>query len=119
MRIGIIVNDLLTEQADYATTELAMAASNRGHEVWYIDVAAFSLRPDDHTYAHAHAVPANRHRSTRVFLNDIREHAATGSTEIDLHELDVLMPRNDPSLDALSRPWARYAAINFSRLAGK
>ena len=117
MRMGIIVNDLFTEMAGYATTELAMAAVNRGHEVWYIDVAAFALRPDDHTYAHAYAVPPKRHRSAKAFLKDVREHARQGRTEIDLHELDVLMPRNDPSEDALTRPWARNAAINFSRLA--
>ncbi len=117
MRMGIIVNDLFTEEDDYTTTALAMAAVNRGHEVWYIDVDAFALRPDDHTYAHAWAVPDTRHRSGHAFLEDVRKHAQDGRTEIDLHALDVLMPRNDPSLDALSRPWARAAAINFSRLA--
>ncbi len=117
MRIGIIVNDLFSENAGYATTHLAMAATNMGHEVWYIDVAAFALRPDDHTYAHAHRVPARRHRSGQAFLNDVWKQARNNSTEIDLHELDVLLPRNDPSVDALSRPWARNAAINFSRLA--
>jgi glutathione synthase len=117
MRIGIIVNDLFTEMDDYTTTHLAMAAINRGHDVWYIDVAAFALRPDDHTYAHAYAVPGNRHRTGKAFLKDVWEHARRNRREIDLHELNVLMPRNDPSLDAVTRPWARMAAINFSQLA--
>ena len=118
MRIGIIVNDLFTEYDDYATTAIAMAAVNLGHELWYIDVDAFALRPDDHTYAHAWPVPPGRHRSRHAFLKAVREAArAGGRTEIDLHGLDVLMPRNDPSQDALTRPWARTAAIHFSRLA--
>jgi glutathione synthase len=117
MRIGIIVNDLFTEKVDYTTTQLAMAAVNRGHQVWYIDVDAFALRPDDHTWAHAWAVPETRHRSPRAFLKAVWGQAEQNRSEIDLHELDVLMPRNDPSLDAISRPWARMAAINFSRLA--
>ncbi len=117
MRIGIIVNSLFTEKASYTTTSLAMTAANLGHEVWYIDVDAFALRPDDHSWAHAWPVPAERHRKPATFLAAMWRQAPGTRREIDLHALDVLMPRNDPSQDAISRPWARTAAINFTRLA--
>ncbi len=116
MKMGIIVNNLYSEQAEYTTTLIAMEAVNRGHEVWYINVDGFALRPDDHTYAHACVVPPHRHRSVRKFLGDVQAAVEQNTREIDLHELDVLLPRNDPSLDALSRPWAWMAAINFGRL---
>jgi len=118
MRIGIIINNLFTEEVDYTTTHIAMAAVNRGHDVWYIDVDAFAIHPDDYTWAHAWRVPARRHRSTAVFYRELTERARQGRREpLALYELDILLPRNDPSLDAIARPWARMAAIHFSRLA--
>lgn len=116
MRIGFVVNDLKTEESDFTTTQLAMTAANHGHEIWYINVGDFALRPDDHTWAHARTLPPERHRSYEVFLQRIRSNAAL-CQEIDLQDLDVLMLRNDPSQDILKRPWARMASINFGRLA--
>jgi glutathione synthase len=117
MRIGMIVNDITTEAADYTTTRIAMKAVNRGHSVWYISVGDFALRPDDRVYAHAVAVPQVRHRSPEKFLELLGSACLQNKSEIDLNDLDVLMPRNDPSQDAVIRPWARLAAINFARLA--
>ncbi|RMG27533.1 MAG: glutathione synthase [Gammaproteobacteria bacterium] len=114
MRIGIIVNALRTEKAGYTTTRLAMLAARRGHEVFYIDLDAFALRPDDHVYAHAWPVPPRRRRSTRLFLAEMQ--SLEKRVEIDLHTLDVLLPRSDPSAEIHRRPWARMAAIHFSRL---
>jgi glutathione synthase len=39
------------------------------------------------------------------------------SERICVDDLDVLMLRNDPSVDAISRPWASTAGILFGRLA--
>lgn len=117
MHIGIIVNDLFTEKAGYTTTQLAMTAVNLGHEVSYIDVSAFALRPDDHVWAHVWTVPAKRHKKRRLFLEGVWEFGPNNRKEMDLREFDVVLLRNDPSLDALSRPWAQTAAINFTRLA--
>lgn len=117
MRIGIIVNDLFEERFGYTTTQLAMVAVRHGHEVWYIDVGDLVLRPDDHVYAHAVKVPPRAHRKRRAFLEGVWDTARQGREEIAVAELDVLLPRNDPSLDVFSRPWARAAAIDFGRLA--
>ncbi len=117
MRIGIIVNDVFTEKPGYTTTELARVAVNRGHAVYYMDVGNMVLRPDAHVYAHAVPVPARSHRKRSAFLDEVWAKAREGREEIGLHTLDVLLPRNDPSLDLFARPWARAAAIDFGRLA--
>lgn len=117
MHIGIIVNDIFTEKAGYTTTRLAMVAARRGHRVWYIDVGALVLRPDDHVYAHAVPVPETPHRKRGAFLAEVWQVAREERQEIGLHQLDVLLPRNDPAEDLLGRPWAREASIDFGRLA--
>ena len=117
MRIGIVVNDIGWEYPGYTTTRMAMTAINMGHQVWYFSVGDFSLQPNDHTFAHAYAVPAVRRRSPARFLNDLRNHRETNKVVLDLQDLDVLLLRNDPSADAIKRPWARLAAINFANLA--
>jgi glutathione synthase len=119
MRIGIVVNDIKWEYPGYTTTRLAMTAVNMGHQVWYFSVGDFSLQPNDHTFAHAYAVPANRRRSSVKFLEDLRDNGAARKAVLDLQDLDVLLLRNDPSADAIRRPWARLAAINFANLAVK
>jgi len=117
MRIGFIVNDLFTEKVGYTTTQLAMVAARQGHEVWYIDVADLVSRPDDRLYAHAVRVPEDGHRKREVFLQKLWQAARAGREEIGLRRLDVLLPRNDPAQDALRRPWARAASVDFGRLA--
>ena len=117
MRIGIIVNDIFEERFGYTTTQLAMVAVRHDHEVWYLDVGDMALRPDDHVHAHAVRVPQRAHRKRRPFLEEVWEKARNHREEIALRELDVLLPRNDPSLDVFTRPWARTAAIDFGRLA--
>ena len=117
MRIGIITNDVFDEKFGYTTTQLAMAAVRHGHEVWYIDVGDLASRPDDHLYAHAVPVPRRAHRKRRLFLEEIWEIARQGRETISLKDLDVLLPRNDPSLDVFARPWAHTVSIDFGRLA--
>lgn len=115
MRIAFVVNDIQTEVADFTTTQLALAAVNRGHDVFYINVGDFALHLDNHTYAHAIVPSKNHHRSPQVFLKEMQKQTAREKISVD--ELNVLMIRNDPSLDAIARPWARMAAINFGRFA--
>lgn len=115
MRIAFVVNDIKTEYTDYTTTHLALTAVNQGHDVFYINVGDFMLSPDDHSHAHAIVVPENHHRSTSVFLQELQK--ITTKEKISVEELDVLMLRNDPAQDAITRPWARRAAINFGRFA--
>ncbi len=116
MKLGIVVNRIETELADYTTTHLAMAATNLGHDVWYMGVADFAYDPDENAHARARCVPSRRYRSTRAYLARLRG-AEADARRITLDELDLLLLRNDPAEDAVKRPWARLAGINFSRLA--
>jgi glutathione synthase len=113
MRIAFVINDIHTELADYTTTHLALTAVNQGHEVYYINVGDFMLSPNDHPFAHAIAIPKNHHRSATVFLKQLQN--IPSKEKINVDELDVLNLRNDPAQDAISRPWARRAAIDFGR----
>ena len=38
MKLGLVVNDVITEKPEYSTTRLALAAQKRGHEVWLMGV---------------------------------------------------------------------------------
>ena len=116
MKNGMVVNDILTEETDYTTTHLAMAATNLGHEVWYMGVGDLALDPDDKCYARARRVTEKKYRVGGSYLDALQEKHAH-CRRICLDELDVLLLRNDPADDVNSRPWARLAGINFGRLA--
>ncbi len=114
MKIGMIVDDIRGEQEDYTSTHLAMAALSRGHEVWVMGVGDLALDPDERIHARARAAPRKKYRSPRSYLRDLRG----GKSEvrrITVHHLDVLLLRNDPADDAVSRPWAVSAGIQFGR----
>ena len=115
MHIAFVVNDIQNERAGFTTTHLAMNAVNQGHVVYYLDVGGFSIDPDNHTCAHGVSVSKDHHRSSTVFLRELKSRSITRKIAVD--ELDVLMLRNDPVTDAVARPWARRAAIDFGRFA--
>ena len=47
MRIGLVVNDIKTEESGYTTTRLGMAGANLGHEMWVLGVGDLAYDPDD------------------------------------------------------------------------
>lgn len=116
MKLGMVVNDISTELEDYTTTHLAMAATNLGHQVWYMNLGDFSYDPDENVHAKAYSVPMRTYRSSMVYLNLLRSKEVI-KKRITLDDLDVLLLRNDPAEDVIERPWARLAGINFGRMA--
>ena len=106
MRIGFAVNRIETEATDYTTTHLAMAATNRGHEVWYIGMGDFAYDPDERVHAWALSVPRTRYRSVAVYLKELQGGEAIRQ-RINVADLEVLLLRNDPAEDVTERPWAR------------
>jgi glutathione synthase len=115
MRIGFVVNDVDTEQPEFTTTRLAMAAIDRGHEAWLLGVGDFSHDPDGCVAAQARTA-AGRHREGAAFLADLQGEDGT-TARLDVDELDVLMMRNDPSEDVVDRPWAATSGVLFGQLA--
>lgn len=116
MKLGLVVNDLATEQETYTTIRLGLSALELGHEVWVIGVGDFAYGPDDSVYAWAHAAPAKRYRTPASYLAALQGDTAKRE-RITVDELDVLMLRNDPASDLGTRPWAQSAGLIFGQRA--
>lgn len=118
MLIAFFVNDMAKEHPNYTTTVLAYAATMRGHRVCYLTPSDFALRPDDTLSVHARFAPGKKHADHKVFFEAVQKVA--GKTEtVDIADVDVLMLRSDPSLDAQATPWAADIGILFGREAAK
>ena len=116
MKLGLVVNNINTECSYYTTTQIAMTATNMGHEVWYISLTQLTYNVDECLIATVRQAPRHRYHSIDVFLRALKGQEAV-TERIKLEDLDVLWLRNDPADDAIIRPWAKHAGINFGRLA--
>jgi len=72
MKIGFVVNDVMTEQIGYTTTRLAMWAINRGHDVWVIGLGDLAYDPDENIRARARTVPPRTYKSTEIYLKTLQ-----------------------------------------------
>jgi glutathione synthase len=118
MKIAFFVNDLATEKPNYTTTHLARAARARGHEVWYLTPGDFAYDPDNRIHAHAVAPPEGELESPEQFLKAVQGEE-TPQERITVDALDVLMLRNDPSVDLIDRPWAYNIGVIFGQMAAR
>ena len=116
MRIGFLVNDVATESYVYTTTRLSMAATNMGHEAWTLGVGDFVYEADGSIHAHAKSVKGKEYDSLKTYMEELQSKEAK-SERISVDDLDVLLLRNDPSEDAVDRPWAQSTGILFGQLA--
>ena len=116
MKFGFVVNDLKTEQAGYTTTRLGMQALNKGHEAWIIPAGNFAYDPDEYIRARAFMAPRKNYKSHDTYFRDLESKRAIVD-RITVDDLDVLILRNNPADDAVSRPWAQNASIIFGRIA--
>jgi glutathione synthase len=66
--------------------------------------------------AAAKPMPVAKPAALAAFLKGVQ---AAGTRLLDLADLDVLMLRNDPSNDAIDRPWAETIGIQFGRRAAQ
>ena len=117
MLIAFFVNDLKREHPGYTTTVLAHQAAMRGHSVCYVTPQDFILRPDDTLWVHARRMPKRKYKDREEFFATLKSPKAKVEP-IDIAEVDVLMLRNDPSIDA-ETPWAMEVGILFGREAVK
>jgi glutathione synthase len=116
MKLGFVVNDVLTEKEAYTTTRLARIAANRGHDVCLIGLADFSYRSHGKVYALGCRPRARDYTEDAEFLADVLE-AAGERTAVPVEELDVLMLRSDPAGEGKTRPWAPHSGLLFAQLA--
>lgn len=116
MLIGFFVNDLEREYENYTTTVLAHTAANRGHRVCYITPADFVLNADDSLSVHGRFLLKRKYKDRSDFFAALKDSQGVKIERVDVTEIDVLMLRNDPSIDAQT-PWAAEAGILFGREA--
>ena len=116
MRIGLVVNDIKTEQDGYTTTRLGMVAMNRGHEVWVMGLGDLAYDADEKIRARATSVPKKQYKTNEVYLSALQGKNAI-KERIAVDDLDVLLLRSDPANETGQRSWAATAGINFGRIA--
>jgi glutathione synthase len=75
------------------------------------------VRPDDSLSAHARVMPKSKYRDRADFFAKLVSPKCKVEP-IDMAEIDILMLRSDPSIDA-EEPWAAEAGILFGREAAK
>jgi glutathione synthase len=86
--------------------------------VWLTGVGDLNYDADEHIRAHAIGPSRRMYKNPASFLKDIQ--GKTGIRErITLDELDVVLLRNDPAQDAVTRPWASQSGILFGRLMAR
>ena len=116
MIIGMAVNDIKTEEPGYTTIRLAMAAINRGHDVWLMGAGDFAYDSDECVYARARSAPKTSYKSSEVLLADLQGRKAK-LERVKVDDLDTLLLRSDPSNDIGQRAWAQASGIIFGRVA--
>lgn len=118
MLIAFFVNDLEREFLNYTTTVLAHGSAARGHRVCYVTPSDFVLGSDDSLSVHARLLPKRKYKDREEFFTTLKDDKACTIKRIDMTEVDVLMLRNDPSIDAQT-PWAMESGILFGREAAR
>ena len=116
MMIGFFVNDIEREYENYTTTVLAHQATSRGNRVCYITPSDFLVKPDDSLSVHARLLPKRKYKNRSEFFATLTDDKAVKFERLDVREIDVVMLRNDPSIDAQT-PWAMESGILFGREA--
>lgn len=112
MKLGIVVNVMDSGETGATTYRLAAEAMSLGHEVWVMSTGNLAYTPNDSIGALARTVPPGKYTSKKLLETFNSKKAIQKWIEVD--ELDVLLLRNNPSVQ---RGWAQSAGINFSRLA--
>ncbi|HEX6217931.1 MAG TPA: glutathione synthetase [Sphingomicrobium sp.] len=118
MLIAFFVNDLEREYEGYTTTILAYQAMLSGHRVCYVTPSDFVLTPDDCLHVHGRFLPKRKYKDIKDFFATLKS-SKCKVERVDVDAVDVLMLRNDPSLDTNDTPWAAEAGILFGREAVK
>ena len=72
MKIGFLVNDVLSERATYTTTRLSMEASNQGHETWTMGLGDLAYDQDGRIRARAVTSPKKKYKSMQSYLSDLQ-----------------------------------------------
>jgi glutathione synthase len=114
MRMAFIVNEVATEESEYTTARLAMAAGKRDHEVWYVGLGDVDYGPDEKLRARGHRAVYRQGDELKGFLD--RAQDDDSRAEIVLDEFEAVWLRNDSILDLHERPWATRVGVVFGQM---
>ena len=110
MKIGFIVNDVMTEEPGFTTTRLAHEAHQQGYDAYIMGVGDLAYDPDECIRARVRSAPKEkRYKTSESYLADLQGKKGVAQ-RITVDELDMLVLRNVPSDDYLKRPWAATTA---------
>jgi glutathione synthase len=114
MRLAFVVNDVATEIDEYATTRLARAACQGGHEVWYLGVADVELgESDGHLIGRARCATFETGDTLERFMQRIKDGAPQ---RVVLDHLDAIYLRTESIDDLQERPWASPLPVVFGQM---
>jgi len=119
IKIGIIVNDVgkTLDLSESTILMTAMEAINRGHKVYFMGVGDLSYDRDEKISATAAYANGKEYGSIEEYLVAIKESFKEKPVNITVSELDLLILRNDPSLEPPERAWAQSIVLDFGMLA--
>lgn len=115
MRIGFLVTDLGLKKSAHATVRLAREATNRGHEVWFMNPGDFAFEPDDSLWMRAQRAPRSNYKNSTTYLAELCEKPI--KERIPAKKLDLLMLRDNPAKHSQQDSWAKPSGITFGRAA--
>ena len=119
MKIGFLVNDIVTEYPRYATTVMAFEAQAMGHEVHYITPNDFAFMPDETLCVHTVRLPKKKYEDEGVFIKTAQEILGRRK-RIDVTELDVILLRNDPAGETeADEGWVESTILVFCKEAAR
>ncbi len=113
MRVAFLVNDIATEVDEYTTTRLARAASQGGHQTWYVGVGDLELGSDGPFVARAHAARWNDGDTLKTFMERVKD---TDPERVVMDDLDALFLRNESIDDLHERSWASPLGVVFGQM---
>lgn len=114
MKIAFFVNEVTTEESEFATTRLAMAAAKLEHEVWYAGVGDVDYDPNEKLGARGHRAIYEQGDELKSFL--LRAQDAEQQGTIVLDDFDAVWLRNDSIQDLQKRPWATSMGVVFGQM---
>lgn len=118
MRLGIVVNDIRTEEPGFTTTRIALVAASRGHDILYMGLSDLAYDVDERVRAHAHRPLRRTYKGGEGMLRELTS-AKAATERITVDDLDILLLRSDPARESTSRPWAPHSGLMFARLAAR
>lgn len=116
MKIGFFVTDLKLERAQYSTYWVAMSAVARGHFVYHISAADIEYTASGALNLKAKKVPGKKYRNSNHYFETLTE-AGNHPEIIDITDLDVLLLRSDPAIEAEGFKWVQPMALQLGRIA--